>query len=100
LAFGTKWSKDLAATAGSSVATCGDMAAQSATPGEHSISLLGDDLFAFLDAFNFKKVHLVGPSSGMIAQSVAAAAEAAHLLALECPKELIELIGGFLERVS
>jgi surfactin synthase thioesterase subunit len=77
------------------------MAARSAAPGEHSISLLGDDLFAFLDAFNFKKVHLVGPSiGGMIAQSVAAAAEAAHLLALECPKELIELIGGFLERVS
>jgi pimeloyl-ACP methyl ester carboxylesterase len=36
----------------------------------------------------------------MIAQSVAATAEVAHLLALECPKELIELIGGFLERVS
>jgi pimeloyl-ACP methyl ester carboxylesterase len=101
LAFGTKWSKDLAATAGSSVTTCADMAARSAAPGEHSISLLGDDLFALLDALNFKNVHLVGPSiGGMITQSVAATAEAVHLLALERPKELIELIGGFLERAS
>jgi hypothetical protein len=77
------------------------MAVQSATRGEHSISLLGNDLFALLDALNFEKVHLIGPSiGGMIAQSVAATAEAVHLLALERPKESIEVIGGFLDELA
>lgn len=45
----------------------------STTSGEYSISLLGEDLLALLDALNFKKVHLVGLSiGGMIAQYVAA----------------------------
>ena len=56
-----------------------------ATPGEYSISLLGDDLLALLDALNFKKVHLVGLSiGGMIAQSVAATAPRRFLSLVLC----------------
>lgn len=57
----------------------------SATPGEYSISLLGDDLLALLDALNFKKVHLVGLSiGGMIAESVAATAPQRFLCLVLC----------------